>query len=278
MNILFKYYSPPVRVVFFAILLVIFSMVFYIDINYLSSGITLLLPYVLLVSLGVLLIGNIPSLVFVILTISFWFISKKTSVPDQMASIYTDLSIKSIFIILQYFLIIYIKKLYRVAESLSLIDDLTGLNNRRGFYTLGQYEIMNLKRNNNNLSILYLDIDNFKSENDSLGHKEGDKILKVLSDVIKRTTRNLDISARIGGDEFCVLLPNTDRHMAKSITKRITDEFSQICSTNSWRTTLSIGVLTTRKIMNLDLLIKKSDDLMYKAKEKGKNKVEYGEL
>lgn len=278
MNLLFKIYSPAIRSIFFVIFLIIFSFVFYIDINYLSSGITLLLPYVLLVSLSVLLIGNIPSLFFAVLTISFWFISKKSYIPDLQASIYIDLSIKSIFIILQYFLIIYIKKLYRVAESLSLIDDLTGLNNRRGFYTLGQYEILNLKRNSNTLSVLYLDIDNFKNENDSLGHKEGDRILKALSDVIKRTTRNLDISARIGGDEFCILLPNTDRHMVRLIAKRITEEFNQICSTNSWRTTLSMGALITKKIMNLDILINKSDNLMYRAKDKGKNKIEYEEI
>jgi diguanylate cyclase (GGDEF)-like protein len=125
---------------------------------------------------------------------------------------------------------------------------------------------------------MFMDIDNFKTENDNKGHKEGDKILQELSDVIKKSTRNIDIAARFGGDEFCVLLPDVDKNETDIIANRIIDHFHQSCSCNSWDISLSVGVITTDKQFPLEELIKRSDALMYKAKKGGKNRIEHDSI
>lgn len=266
------------KILFFIISLIISFGLFYIDIKLQTYDITLLLPYIILVSFTTLFIGNKTGLFFSILTLLMWFSSKTNLFTTLSLIIYINLMIKSIFVFLQYLLIIYIKKLYFKVEALSLLDELTGLNNRRGFFHLTQYEIIKKKRTKEIISLLFIDIDNFKKINDMKGHKEGDKVLKELSEVIKKTTRTLDISARVGGDEFCVFLPNVDQNIIKKIAKRIIEGFDGSSIRNQWPTSLSIGGFTAKNNIELEELIKRSDDLMYKAKKGGKNRIEYDSL
>lgn len=259
----------------FTLILSLFCVIFYIDFKILFNEITLLLPYILLLSLSTLIHENKTGLFFLFLTIIFWFISKTKLFSNLSLVIYLNLIIKSTFIILQYLLILYIKKLYYEVEELSLVDELTGLKNRRGFYILAQYELNNINRKNKFISALFIDIDNFKTVNDTKGHKEGDKILKELSRVIINSTRNIDICTRFGGDEFCVLLPEVNQKESKEIVKRINDNFNESCIHNLWAVSLSTGVFSTKKKIELEELIKRSDVLMYKAKNSGKGKIAY---
>ena len=252
--------------------------IFYINIKYLPDDINLLLPYILLIYFCTFLIGNKAGLFISILSIVFWFFAKTNLFSSLSLDNYINLLIKSIFVFLQYLFIVYVKKLYNEVKSLSLVDDLTGLYNRRGFNLLAQHETSKINRKKENISLMFIDIDNFKTENDNRGHKEGDKILKELSHVIKNTTRNIDIAARFGGDEFCVLLPDVDKNETDIIANRIIDHFHQSCVRSSWDISISIGIITTDKQFILEELVKRSDELMYKAKKGGKNRIAHDSI
>jgi diguanylate cyclase (GGDEF)-like protein len=119
------------------------------------------------------------------------------------------------------------------------------------------------------------DIDNFKNINDTYGHHMGDEFLKAVEDVLKDNTREEDLAARIGGDEFVILLPQTSLKEALNIAERIKEsvEGISILSENNINT-LSIGAAVLNNDDNSESLLKKADDALYKAKEKGRNRVE----
>src|SRR5215216_2398291 len=111
--------------------------------------------------------------------------------------------------------------LLQQAQTLAATDPLTGLYNRRQFFTLGAYELQHAHRLKKPLSVLAIDIDHFKQINDTHGHLVGDEILRAAAQAFQSSLRQEDTLARIGGDEFMVLLPSTDLHEAAVIAERI---------------------------------------------------------
>lgn len=160
--------------------------------------------------------------------------------------------------------------------GLATIDDLTGIHNRRHFMELFMHEIKRAHRYNNLLSLMMIDVDYFKSVNDTYGHVVGDIVLKHLAKMIQANLRELDIVARFGGEEFIVLLPNTDLKSAHEVAERIClivsetpIEISEAMLTIS----VSIGVVTLCKSCNsMEAMIKVADDALYKAKKDGRNR------
>lgn len=146
-------------------------------------------------------------------------------------------------------------------------DPLTGLNNQRTFYECINKELAIAKRYQHVLSLIYLDIDGFKKLNDSQGHLAGDKILKQLAQVINNNLRETDHAARYGGDEFCVILPNTSVFDATVFTQRLNTEFAELI--NDKKISLSAGISQSGPEDFLDsrTLIKNADTNMYKAKK-----------
>lgn len=163
------------------------------------------------------------------------------------------------------------------AEALAATDSLTGLYNRRQFFTLGAYELPRAHSLNQRLSILAIDIDHFKRINDTHGHSIGDEILRSAAHIFQSSLRQQDILARLGGDEFVVLLPDTDVQEAALIADRI--RFSiQRRSGHAIQfpihVTVSIGVASlTKEVTDLDALLVRSDRALYAAKGGGRNQV-----
>lgn len=152
--------------------------------------------------------------------------------------------------------------------DLAVRDGLTGLFNRRYFNELINVEINRLKRVPNSLSLLMLDIDNFKNYNDKEGHQAGDELLKAAAKVFNNSVRTVDIVCRYGGEEFIILLPQTDKNGAQIIAERMRVQFGLYLPT-----TVSIGIATLpQDAQNVEELIKKADDALYQAKKSGKNK------
>ncbi|MFH0918968.1 MAG: GGDEF domain-containing protein [Fibrobacterota bacterium] len=267
--------SSKHKTLFFIISLLLLSAVFFVDIKLLPPDLILLLPYIIIISFATFFIGDAAGLLLSAISVVFWFLSKTGLLATFTQSLIVNTVIKTIFITIQFMLVRYIKIIYSKIEELSIIDVLTELNNRRGFDFLARYELKQIARKGEYVSLASMDIDNFKKVNDTRGHAEGDRVLKALAAAIKTTTRNIDVSARLGGDEFCVLFPNADSTEMKNIISRMVDSFRRSSEAFTWNVSLSVGVFTTKAEIELEALLKSGDRLMYKAKAGGKNRIEY---
>ncbi len=158
-------------------------------------------------------------------------------------------------------------------------DYLTGLNNRGYFMELAEHELSRTIRYENPLSILMIDIDFFKRINDSHGHKAGDAVLKKLADVCQQTLREIDIIGRVGGEEFAILLPETDKDKALEVAERLRANISdtKVSLDNNklpLNFTVSIGLtMLASKEDTLDVLLSRADNALYEAKNSGRNNV-----
>ena len=156
-------------------------------------------------------------------------------------------------------------------RRLSVTDDLTGLYNHRHFFKALEAELVRLKRQRTSLSLMMVDLDNFKSYNDRYGHLEGDKVLKNVGEIVKHSIRhNVDSGYRYGGDEFAVLLIGASMDRAMTIAERIR---SSIEKTEFQNITVSIGLSEYRDHLDLEGFVKSADDAMYTAKHSGGNRV-----
>jgi diguanylate cyclase (GGDEF)-like protein len=166
----------------------------------------------------------------------------------------------------------------RELQELAYYDTLTGLPNRRFFFEHASLIFEEVKRYEKPLSLLVMDIDYFKRINDTYGHDVGDLVLKTFADVLRGIVRQSDICARFGGEEFVVLLPNTDLEGAKVLAERIRTAVAKNPVEHGSIVivfTVSIGASQYRKGMqNIDELIKEADIALYRAKEGGRNRVE----
>ncbi len=153
-------------------------------------------------------------------------------------------------------------------------DGLTGLYNRETFETIYRELYTNFKEENRDLSILMLDIDNFKQVNDCYGHQFGDKILKKVADKVKINVRKNDIVARYGGEEIIIILVEIDELEASVIAERIRDSIETL-RLEGVGVTISIGISNLKKDhhSNKDELIFIADKCLYRAKKVGKNNV-----
>lgn len=151
----------------------------------------------------------------------------------------------------------------------STIDPLTGLTNRR---TLDDV-IHNLIEQKLPFSIIMLDLDRFKKVNDTFGHAVGDEVLKFLAEQMKRVTRETDICCRYGGEEFTIILPNTDKQQAYNIAERLRIIMETTDSPCGRPVTLSAGISSYPNAKDTRELIECADKAMYKAKNSGRNQV-----
>lgn len=161
-------------------------------------------------------------------------------------------------------------------EELSQLDPLTNLYNRRAFDPIVSRDMANAKRQSINLSMLYIDIDEFKELNDTLGHTEGDRVLALLGSVLNEESRKGDLPCRIGGDEFLIFLMDANEQQAIDFGKRVIDSFSK-----QTKVTVSIGVSCTGPVdfVSAPELIQHADSAMYQAKESDGNQlVSYSSL
>ena len=173
------------------------------------------------------------------------------------------------------------RKIQEKLIILATIDSLSGLNNRAEFMSLAKREFDWAKRNNDELSLLIMDLDNFKIINDTFGHAAGDEVIREVGGMIKASFRKTDISGRIGGEEFAVVLKNTSLEDAKKVAEKFRKTISQrkvVYGDQEISITISIGVAgicgNTDDIKDIEDILKMADGALYKAKAKGRNCVE----
>lgn len=155
-------------------------------------------------------------------------------------------------------------------------DALTGLSNRRAFLEAVAHEVERTHRISSSVTAIYMDVDDFKSINDRLGHDAGDAVLKGVGAAIRRSIRTVDVAARLGGDEFSLFLPDTDQAMAGAFVTRLRDNLLASTRAPGLEPTFSIGVVTflTPPPGVADVL-RAADVAMYRAKRSGKNATRY---
>lgn len=162
-------------------------------------------------------------------------------------------------------------------RELSVTDGLTGLYNSRHFYTRAHEEIERCNRYGSQLSLILLDVDNFKRYNDTYGHLEGDHVLAGLAEVIRREIRGADSAYRYGGEEFIVIFPETEPDEARIVAERLRQSFEETIFTplpgEEVRTSISIGGGSYRPEEGLTAFVKRVDEAMYRAKDCGRNRV-----
>jgi diguanylate cyclase len=166
----------------------------------------------------------------------------------------------------------------RRAQSEALLDSLTGLKNRRGL----ERAVEDLLRDSPGLhgsALLLADIDHFKVVNDTYGHVLGDKVIRAVAHVLRSSIKGRDVAARLGGEEFAILLPQTSLTGAAAVAEQIrgTVEQGRICRPDGnesiGQVTLSVGVAIARPGDTLEALLERADAAMYAAKRAGRNRI-----
>ncbi|MCP4687496.1 MAG: diguanylate cyclase [Desulfobacterales bacterium] len=170
----------------------------------------------------------------------------------------------------------YAEKMERIAVT----DALTGAFNRRYFFKQAENEIRRAKRYDRTLSFLLLDIDHFKKVNDTHGHFAGDEALKALTESCKSSIRDCDIFARHGGEEFSMILPETDEDGAFILAERLRKVIEKMTISHEgsrFNFTVSIGVASFKSgDKTVEAVMTRADDALYEAKRKGRNRIEAG--
>lgn len=180
-----------------------------------------------------------------------------------------------------------IHNLEQEMRRLAMVDELTGIMNRRAFLTNADYVISLANRNQMEMAMVYLDLDNFKSINDRYGHATGDTVLKRFADVVSAIVRKSDLFGRLGGEEFALVISGTSKEAAQHFVERLLGEVRSIeldIAGAKIRFTASAGLayFGPGEHKALEHLLARSDKALHRAKHEGKDRLvcsaEFGEL
>jgi len=173
--------------------------------------------------------------------------------------------------------LIVISRLQSALENervLSGLDPLTGAANTRAFRGRARDEIDRSRRYGRPFTLAYVDLDNFKAVNDRFGHSAGDNLLRLVTDNIRKNLRTTDIFARVGGDEFVLLLPETGPESARAVLDKLQDKVTSSLQEAKWPVTLSVGAVSYLSPPDsVDAMIVQTDNLLYQVKHGGKNRI-----
>ncbi len=186
--------------------------------------------------------------------------------------------LNNLFRLIIFLIITYIISELKIAlerqKDLARIDPLTAIANSRAFYEAAGMEFQKARRLGFPISVIYMDLDNFKEINDTLGHSSGDYLLKLTAGAIVKNIRTIDVAARLGGDEFGILLTQTGPEPAYTVANKLKEMMHKLMKEYNWPVTLSMGVVTFLKTPeSVDEMMKKADHMMYSAKYNGKNNI-----
>jgi diguanylate cyclase (GGDEF)-like protein len=169
-------------------------------------------------------------------------------------------------------------RLHDIVQWQAITDELTGLVNRRRFLDALRSEIARGQRLGGRLSVVFADLDDFKLINDRFGHHAGDEVLLAFADLLRAHGRDVDVAARLGGEEFAILLPETGLEGARVGAERLRQSLADLRIRLSERdevtVTASFGVAELAEGQSVDGLLRTADSALYRAKEQGKNRVE----
>ncbi|MBN1470502.1 MAG: diguanylate cyclase [Syntrophaceae bacterium] len=216
-------------------------------------------------------------IVFSLISALVWLLSDVLSGNVTLLSIYAwNTLIRLGFFLTIAFLLSRLLTVLEHQREIAHTDYLTGALNSLFFYNVLQMEINRSQRYKNPFTIAYIDLDNLKTVNYEFGYATGDKVLCFVANQIKNSLRKVDVVARLGSDEFALLMPETNQKSAQVVLSKLQHKILAGMQKNNWPVTLSIGVLTCFDTPpTANEAIKKVDDLMYSVKKSSKNNIKY---
>ncbi len=200
-------------------------------------------------------------------------ISERSYIKDLETGRALTLLFSGLILFMFAFLFIIILKRQKLVAEISMRDQLTRVYNRATFFEFAKKAVARQQRTKCKLSLAMIDIDHFKKVNDSFGHSVGDSTLKALADIVAGEIRGTDVFARFGGEEFILLLPDTDLDAAEIVVERIRQKVEDFEFPKAKTVTISCGVTNKRNDEAFDNVIKRADEALYLAKDSGRNKV-----
>lgn len=271
-NRVFEYLEKKPKVLLLVSGYLLVGILAYID--YITGDFSIILFYLI----PIFLVGwfvNKRSVLFICLFAGLASLYNKFLISPPNFSIFHhswDFTIESCYMILLGMMFSTLREKHDQEKRLARIDPLTRVLNRRYLYEMAEQEIHRSRRYNRIFSIAYLDLDNFKAINDTKGHHVGDDLLCIVARTITENMRCADMVARIGGDEFVVLLPETGAQDARTAVVKLQERLMERMEARKWPVSFSVGLVTYYcPPASVDEMLKKADGLMYEVKAQGKN-------
>ena len=218
-------------------------------------------------------VSRTPGILLSVVSGVIWYLAEYTAKTDLnvLLLLWNTIVILTVFLIVVY-LLSALKDAYEREKDLARIDGLTQIYNRRYFLEILRVESKRALRYQRCLTLVYVDVDNFKTVNDRFGHVRGDNLLCLIADTVRNSLRETDICARLGGDEFALLLPETDFKSAELVLQRIQQKLIKAAKDNSFDVGFSMGAITFLELPeSVDNMLERVDSLMYQVKNSGKN-------
>jgi len=234
--------------------------------------------YLLPIALATWYIGRWAGIVVSLASAVSWLIADLSMLSAFSSTLipYLNETFRLIVFLIITWVLTKLKKAMDDHKALGRTDPLTAIPNRRAFYDLAELELNKARRYQKPLSVLYVDIDNFKKINDRLGHHIGDALLCSAAKMIKSNVRAIDIIGRFGGDEFVILLAETGPESVALVARKLRDKLLILMQNRNWPVTFSIGAVTFENPPeSVEQLIMAADRQMYNAKMNGKNRIHY---
>jgi diguanylate cyclase (GGDEF)-like protein len=245
-------------------------------INYLTGEeISVSIFYLIPVAIATWYCGQRSGILFGILSASFWLVADivSNSYTNQLSP-YLNVLFRLTLFLVAIRLLVKLKTYIGIEKQLARTDSLTGLLNVLGFTQQVEMLFDLAGRHNRPLVLGYIDLDNFKRINDERGHSEGDRVLQTIGKVIAASLRATDVAGRMGGDEFAIVLPETDEAGAKTVFNTLGNALLQNMKQHGWPITFSMGVVCfNTPTIGFDEAIRFADSLMYRVKRRGKNNI-----
>lgn len=275
MNFLLNYFESQPPKAIFAIALIVSAVVGLLD-HFIGPELSSALFYVLPITIAAWFGNRQHGIALSTIAAIIWLLTDITSGREYShpTIVYWNAFMRlAMFLVIAHLLSSFRERL-RLEEAAADTDELTGILNARGFNEKLELATSYAHRYQHPLTLVYIDLDNFKAVNDTLGHGTGDILLATVAQLFRDKIRSTDIIARLGGDEFAIVLTETDYASSNTAIKHLQKCLLEEMKRNDWPVTFSIGMVTFEQMPeDVRDMIKIADDLMYSVKKDKKNAI-----
>jgi len=273
-------FSPRSKATVIAVSLLALCILGFLD--YMTGDYSLIVFYLVPVSLVAWFVSRPAGLFFCVLTLITRLSADQASGLlrlDKASLHYWNIVVEFAFLLIMSVLFSTLRNTLEKEKTLASTDPLTGALNRRSFFDLAEYELNRSRRYKQPFTVAYIDLDNFKKVNDSLGHHVGDTLLVTVVSTIMAHIRSTDILSRLGGDEFVLLLPETHSEAGKVFLEKLHANMQAAMDGKNWPVSFSIGALSYADAPeSVDEVVQQADELMYAVKHSGRNRLLFKDI